>query len=104
MFKKILIFLLALGFAVSANAAKVHKRHRRGAKTVATAQMLSDKVNINQAGAKELAGVKGLGTKKAKAIIAYRKANGNFKSVDDLTNVKGIGEKRLAKIKSNLTV
>jgi len=104
MFKKILIFLLAFGFAASANAAGFGKMHRRSNKMFAATQAANTKVNLNQAGAKELAKIKGLGSKKAEAIIAYRKANGNFKSIDDLTNVKGIGAKRLAKIKSNLTV
>jgi competence protein ComEA len=35
----------------------------------------------------------------AEAILAYRKDNGNFKSVDELTKVKGIGDKTLEKLK-----
>jgi len=104
MFKKTLFFLLALGFAVSANAAMFGKMHRHGGKAVAATQTINAKVNLNQTGAKELAKVKGLGPKKADAIIAYRKDHGNFKSLNDLIKVKGIGEKRLTKIKPNLTV
>ncbi|MGD9152071.1 MAG: helix-hairpin-helix domain-containing protein [Gammaproteobacteria bacterium] len=103
MFKKTLIFLLIFGFAVSASAArasKAHKHHRGAAKMA----QVTAKININKADADALAAIKGLGAKKAEAIVAYREANGNFKSIDDLTNVKGIGTKRLAKIKSNLTV
>lgn len=105
MFKKILIFLLVLGFAVSANAMKIGERqgHRRGHKTVAAAQV-ANKININRASTQELTKVKGLGAKKADAIVAYRKDHGNFKSVDDLTKIKGIGEARLAKIKPGLMV
>lgn len=47
------------------------------------------KVSLNKATAKELMKVKGLNASKARAIVAYRKKNGDFKSVDDLTNVKG---------------
>jgi len=62
------------------------------------------KVNINTADEAALASVKGIGEKKAKAIIEYREKNGMFKSVDDLTKVKGIKEKQLAKIKDQVTV
>ena len=47
------------------------------------------KVDINKATVKELTKVKGISPAKAKAIIAYRKKNGDFKSVEDLKNVKG---------------
>lgn len=62
------------------------------------------KVNINTATLSDLEKVKGLGPKKAAAIIAYRTENGNFKSVQALTQVKGIGEKRLTKLVGNLSV
>ncbi|ENH7110827.1 ComEA family DNA-binding protein [Vibrio fluvialis] len=49
-------------------------------------------VNINTAPAEELATLlKGIGLKKAQAIVDYREANGAFKSKEDLTQVKGIG-------------
>ena len=55
-------------------------------------------VNINTADANELAGaIKGIGIKKAEAIVTYRNKVGSFNSVKDLTNVKGIGEKLLEK-------
>ena len=51
-------------------------------------------VNINTADAPTLAtALRGVGESKAEAIVAYREANGAFKSADDLVNVKGIGEK-----------
>ncbi len=52
-------------------------------------------VNINTANAQELTKLKGVGEKKAEAIIAWRTENGNFKSVEDLLEVKGIGEATL---------
>ena len=49
-------------------------------------------VNINQASAQELADLlKGIGLKKAQAIIDYRQNNGDFTSADALTAIKGIG-------------
>jgi len=47
------------------------------------------KVNVNKATAKDLMKVKGLNAAKARAIVAYRKKHGDFKSLDDLANVKG---------------
>jgi competence protein ComEA len=53
-------------------------------------------VNINTADAQTLAAeLKGVGEKKAQAIVDYRVENGPFKSVTDLTSVKGIGDKLL---------
>ena len=53
-------------------------------------------VNINTANAAELAeSLDGIGEAKAKAIVAYRTANGGFKTADALTEVKGIGAKTL---------
>ena len=55
-------------------------------------------VNVNKASAKQIASsLTGIGEKKAEAIVAYRKAHGDFKHVADLTHVKGIGVKTLAK-------
>lgn len=62
------------------------------------------KVNINTAGADELVTLNGIGKMKAEAIVAYRTANGPFKTVDDLAKVKGLGGKNLEKIKNDITV
>lgn len=61
-------------------------------------------VNINTATQSELEAVKGLGPSKAQSIIAYRDANGSFKSVDDLDKVKGFGKASIEKLKGELTV
>lgn len=61
-------------------------------------------VNINTATQSELEAVKGLGPAKAKAIIAYREANGGFKSLDDLDHVKGFGKASVDKLKNELSV
>jgi competence protein ComEA len=59
-------------------------------------------VNINTADKATLTLLPGVGPVTAEAILAYRQANGDFKSIDDLTKVKGIGEKSLAKLKPYL--
>ena len=51
------------------------------------------KVNINTATVEELKTLKGVGEKKAEAIIDYRKKNGSFKTKEDLMKVRGIGKK-----------
>ncbi len=65
--------------------------------------LLFGAVDINNASKSELMSLKGVGSKKADAIIAYRKGN-CFKDVESLENVKGIGPKFIAKNKKNLRV
>ncbi len=60
-------------------------------------------VNINSADAKTIAlNLKGIGIKKADAIVKYRKKHGSFKSIEDLENVKGIGKKTIQKNKRDI--
>lgn len=61
-------------------------------------------VDINSASQAELEAVKGIGPAKAKAIIEYRKKNGNFKSVDDLDKVPGFGKKTVDSMKKDISV
>jgi len=61
-------------------------------------------VNINSATKEELATLKGIGDKKAQAIIDYRKKNGDFKSIDDLEKVEGIGPGTMKQIRSQIAV
>lgn len=58
--------------------------------------LIAAPVNVNQADAETLSkALKGIGPKKAEAIVQYRKEHGEFKSLKDLENVKGIGGKTL---------
>ena len=59
-------------------------------------------VDINSANKSELQGIKGVGEKRAEAILEYRSKNGCFKSVDEIKNVKGFGEKFLEKNRSEI--
>lgn len=56
-------------------------------------------VNINLATEEELTSIKGIGPKKAEAILAFREQNGFFQSVDDLSKIKGFGPKTVAKFR-----
>jgi competence protein ComEA len=58
-------------------------------------------VDINNADKKELMTLKGVGEKKAEAILTYRKSN-CFKNINALTDVKGLGPKFVEKNKQNL--
>lgn len=66
-------------------------------------QAYADPVNINTADKETLMNVKGIGEKRAEAIIVYREQNGPFKSVDDLASVQGIGQSIIDKNRDNLT-
>ena len=62
-------------------------------------------VNINTADAKTLAtNIKGVGERKAEAIVQYRAKHGPFKSADDLAKVKGIGPQLIEKNRDILLV
>ena len=60
-------------------------------------------VNINTATLEELQTIKGIGKKKAEAILQYRKEHGAFRTKEDLLQVKGIGKKALEAIESQVT-
>lgn len=59
-------------------------------------------MNLQSASKEELMSIKGIGSKKADAIIKYRKTN-RIKSADDLKNIKGFGKKIIANVKGNVT-
>ena len=60
-------------------------------------------VDVNNASVKELTTLKGVGVKKAKSILSYRKEH-CFKKVDDIVHVKGLGKKFLKKNRDNMKV
>jgi len=62
-------------------------------------------ININSANAMLLSEkLKGIGMKKAEAIIRYREVNGSFTSVSDLLKVKGIGKSILKRNKDRIVI
>lgn len=71
----------------------------------ASMALAAELVNLNKANAAAIQqNLVGIGPIKAEAIIAYRKKNGNFSSVDDLQNVKGIGPALIKKNKRYLSL
>ena len=62
-------------------------------------------ININTADAETIASnLKGIGLKKAQAIIEYRESYGPFHDVEELLEVKGIGKSTLEKNAGLVTV
>ena len=67
--------------------------------------LLAGPVDVNTADAETIsAELKGVGLKKAEAIVAYRTKHGPFRSADDLTLVKGIGERTVEMNRSDIKV
>lgn len=67
--------------------------------------LAAEKVNINTADAATIDRVLlNIGPSKAQAIVAYRKANGAFRSADQLALVKGVGLKTIEKNRDRIVV
>ena len=102
-----LVFALLTSASITANAAPAGKPEASKAPVAmeASAGVQSGKVNLNKADAptlqRELSGV---GEAKAKAIVAYREANGPFASTEELLEVKGFGKALLDKNREKLQV
>ncbi len=65
---------------------------------------MSKKVNINTADQFELETLTGIGPSTALKIIAYRKENGKFSSIEQIKEVNGIGEGKYEKIKDKIEI
>lgn len=61
-------------------------------------------VNINTAGEELLCTLSGVGSTRAKSIIAYREKHGAFQKIEDIMNVDGIKDGLFQKIKDSITV
>ena len=67
--------------------------------------LFAEAININTADKDALmSAIKGVGEKRAEAIIAYREQNGPFKSIEELTEVRGLGASIVEKNMDNLSV
>jgi len=106
MTKKLLFFIGTLGLICTSSvfAAVPHSMttkthaHHRGRASKRTKQALNGLVNINKSGIKTVATLKGIGLKRAKAIVDYREKHGAFKAIEDLALVKGLSKQSVAKI------
>ena len=104
-FLSLMFFALMVGISSVAHATPVAST----AEPVVAAPVMQDAkvvtININTADEatlqRELSGV---GAVKAKAIVAYREANGDFTSVDELLEVKGIGKVILERNRDKIVI
>ena len=55
-------------------------------------ELANTRISLNHASVAELSVLKGVGRKKAEAIVAYRDTHGQFESLEELLRVKGIGD------------
>ena len=62
------------------------------------------RLDINEMSAAQLEAIPGIGEMLAKRIVAYREANGPFRTLEEVMNVEGIGEKKLDQIASLVKV
>lgn len=73
--------------------------------SLSSASVWAEMVNINKASAAAIQqNLKGVGEKKAEAIVAYRTEHGDFKSLEDIKQVKGIGDGIFEKIKADISL
>jgi competence ComEA-like helix-hairpin-helix protein len=86
-----LLDYLAKNFGPATGQTSAEKSHDR------TAQ-----VNVNTAGASELASALDLTVAESTSIVSYRERNGNFKEWRDLTKVPGIDAKKIESNKDRL--
>jgi competence protein ComEA len=67
--------------------------------------LFAETININTADKDTLmTSIKGVGEKRAEAIIAYREENGPFKSLEELSNVRGVGPSIVEANMDNLSI
>ena len=91
-FKLFVLVFALFGFAQISHATELSENQKT------TSEMLVSPVNINSADAQTLAdSLKGIGLKKAQAIVHYRETFGAFAAIEELADVKGIGESTVSK-------
>jgi comEA protein len=66
--------------------------------------VMSDKININEAGIETLTRLQHIGPSLAKRIVEYRNEVGRFTSIEDIKKVKGIGDKLFDRIKDDISI
>jgi competence protein ComEA len=90
------IYVPAVGETHRSHSSSAHRGRRR------SAQPLGEIVDVNRAGADELAAVPGVGRAIAQRIVELREREGNFSSLDELLDVAGMTQSRLERARPYL--
>ena len=95
------VLILALAFLDTAPLWPVGEN----ASTQAASTLLdAARVDLNTADLEALCTLPGIGESLAGRIIAYREANGPFRTIEQIMEVSGIGEAKFAELKDRITV
>ena len=65
-------------------------------------EFIEQTININTASASQLESLPGIGPSLAERIVAYREANGPFRTPSDILEVSGIGDATFANIEDRI--
>jgi len=88
----VVLSLLAVSFQ-SYSAEKISKAENVIKNSTPGTEQLTNKIHLNKADVTALTkSFKGIGKKRAEAIVSYRETHGSFKSVEDLAQVRGLGK------------
>lgn len=103
MFKKAIFALLLSGLPFVANMAVAENQISEFSGNAIT---IGDQapIDLNTATAEQLMTLKGIGKKKAQAIITYREKHHGFQRIEELEQVKGIGPKLLSSNLARLSI
>ncbi|MEI7540663.1 MAG: ComEA family DNA-binding protein [Actinomycetes bacterium] len=91
--------ILADGEQIYVDSTQVNSKGIRASKSVH-----SGAININRATVSEFDSLDGIGPVIAARIVAYRKNNGPFTTIEDLQKVSGIGVAKFSQIKAKIRV
>lgn len=83
---------------------RIPDRQQAGSMDVSIQAESEGKVNLNTATEEQLMTLSGVGSSRARDIIAYREEHGPFFVIEDVMKVPGIKEAAFAKIKEDITV
>lgn len=98
------LFSVCLLFNVSYAGEQVNaaqSAHQKLVHSFRSKSQYTKPVDLNHAAVSDLMTLKGVGPKRAAAIVSYRQSHGPFKSVEELLHVRGVGKKGLARLKTN---